>query len=90
MDGEREQTQTLKMVNAQITKVTCAGVTLWFVSTKIKDGNVTNVYKERKLKNLLKVQTKWVNEQDDQLKNLKKTSDVEGDDVPGHKILHYH
>lgn len=54
---------------------------------KDKDGNVTNVYK--KTPDVEEVQTKWVDEQGNQLKEPQKGAhpDVEGDDVPGYKIL---
>ena len=55
---------------------------------KDKDGNVTNVYKKAE-KPVEEVQTKWVDEQGNQLKEPQKGAhpDVEGDDVPGYKIL---
>lgn len=56
---------------------------------KDKDGNVTNVYKKNPEKPVEEVQTKWVDEQGNQLKEPQKGAhpDVEGDDVPGYKIL---
>lgn len=56
---------------------------------KDKDGNVTNVYKKTPEKPVEEVQTKWVDEQGNQLKEPQKGAhpDVEGDDVPGYKIL---
>lgn len=64
---------------------------------KDKDGNVTNVYRKTPEKPVEKpaekpveeVQTKWVDEQGNQLKDPKKGSypDEEGDDVPGYKLL---
>ena len=55
---------------------------------KDKDGNVTNVYQKAE-KPVEEVQTKWVDEQGNQLKEPQKGAhpDVEGDDVPGYKIL---
>ena len=55
---------------------------------KDKDGNVTNVYKKAE-KPVEEVQTKWVDEQGNQLKEPQKGAhpDVDGDDVPGYKIL---
>lgn len=55
---------------------------------KDKDGNVTNVYKKAE-KPVEEVQTKWVDEQGNQLKEPQKGAhpDIEGDDVPGYKIL---
>lgn len=61
--------------------------------SKFQEGDIINIYEKDAEKPVEKpveeVQTKWVDEQGNQLKDPKKGShpDEEGDDVPGYKLL---